>query len=59
MPVVNSRTENQLVGAVLRAEVLGMLSEAIATKGQSTNTPSERPLNQDQKEGKPAQNGGE
>jgi len=59
VPVVNSRTENQLVGAVLRAEVLGMLSEAIATKGQSTNTPSVRTLNQDQKEGKPAQNGGE
>jgi CBS domain-containing protein len=59
VPVVNSRTENQLVGAVLRAEVLGMLSEAIAAKGQPIDMPSERPLNQDQKEGKPAQNGGE
>lgn len=35
IPVVNSLTEYRLIGAVLRAEVLGMLSEAIATRGQS------------------------
>jgi CIC family chloride channel protein len=35
VPVVNSLTENRLVGAVVRAEVLGLLSEAIATKGQN------------------------
>lgn len=39
VPVVNSRAENRLVGAVLRAEVLGMLSEAIAAKGQPVNHP--------------------
>ncbi len=59
VPVVNSRTENRLVGAVLRAEVLGMLSEAIAIKGQAANPSSGHPSNQDQQEGKPAQNGGE
>jgi len=37
VPVVNSRLENRLIGAVLRAEVLGMLSEAIAAKGQPVN----------------------
>jgi chloride channel protein, CIC family len=41
VPVVNSRTENRLVGAVLRAEVLGMLSEAIATKGQPVEPTAE------------------
>jgi CIC family chloride channel protein len=30
IPVVNSRKENRLVGAVVRGEVLGLLSEAIA-----------------------------
>jgi len=40
VPVVNSLTENRLVGAVVRAEVLGLLSEAIAAKGQ-TKAPSE------------------
>jgi chloride channel protein, CIC family len=35
VPVVNSLTENRLVGAVVRAEVLGLLSEAIAAKGQN------------------------
>ena len=34
VPVVNSRSENRLVGAVVRAEVLGLLSEAIATKAE-------------------------
>jgi CIC family chloride channel protein len=32
VPVVNSLSENRLVGSVVRAEVLGLLSEAIATK---------------------------
>lgn len=41
IPVVNSRTENRLVGAVLRAEALGLLSEAIATKGAQTQPPAE------------------
>jgi CIC family chloride channel protein len=35
VPVVNSLSENRLVGAVVRAEVLGLLSEAIAAKGQA------------------------
>jgi CIC family chloride channel protein len=38
VPVVNSRTENRLVGAVLRAEVLGLLSEAIASRGDQAKT---------------------
>ncbi len=33
VPVVNSRRENRLVGAVARTEVLGLLSQAIAAKG--------------------------
>jgi len=41
IPVVNSRTENRLVGAVLRAEALGLLSEAIATRGVQTTPPAE------------------
>ena len=41
IPVVNSLTENRLVGAVVRAEVLGLLSEAIATKGQQMKAPTE------------------
>ncbi len=40
VPVVNSLSENRLVGAVVRAEVLGLLSEAIAAKGQA-KAPSE------------------
>ncbi|MDB6124770.1 MAG: clcB [Pedosphaera sp.] len=40
VPVVNSLTENRLVGAVVRAEVLGLLSEAIAARSQ-TKAPSE------------------
>jgi chloride channel protein, CIC family len=40
IPVVNSLTENRLVGAIARAEVLGLLSEAIAAKGQ-TKAPAE------------------
>ncbi|EEF61864.1 ClcB-like voltage-gated chloride channel protein [Pedosphaera parvula] len=40
VPVVNSLSENRLVGAIVRAEVLGLLSEAIAARGQSKG-PSE------------------
>ncbi len=41
VPVVNSRKENRLVGTVLRAEVLGLLSEAIASKGTQSKPPAE------------------
>jgi CIC family chloride channel protein len=41
VPVVNSRNENRLVGAVLRAEALGLLSEAIAARGAQTKPPTE------------------
>ncbi len=50
VPVVNSRTENRLVGAVIRAEVLGLLSEAIAVHGQSASAPAELSLKEDQKD---------
>ena len=46
VPVVNSRTENRLVGAIVRAEVLGLLSEAIAAKGTQTKGPAELSSNQ-------------
>jgi CIC family chloride channel protein len=39
VPVVNSLTENRLVGAVLRAEVLGLLSQAIAARTGATSPP--------------------
>jgi CIC family chloride channel protein len=35
IPVVNSLTENRLVGALVRAEVLGLFSEAIARSSRS------------------------
>ena len=41
IPVVNSLSENRLVGSVVRAEVLGLLSEAIAAKGQQMKPPTE------------------
>ncbi|HWF19425.1 MAG TPA: ClcB-like voltage-gated chloride channel protein, partial [Verrucomicrobiae bacterium] len=41
VPVVNSHSENRLVGAVVRAEVLGLLSEAIATKAEPIKPPEE------------------
>ena len=44
VPVVNSRTENRLIGAVVRAEVLGLLSEAIAARGEQTPKPRELSL---------------
>jgi predicted transcriptional regulator len=40
VPVVNSQSENRLVGSVARAEVLGLLSEAIATNAEQ-NKPRE------------------
>ncbi len=51
VPVVNSRSENRLVGAVVRAEVLGLLSEAIATKAEPVRLPTEVSSAKDQKEG--------
>jgi CIC family chloride channel protein len=59
VPVVNSRSENRLVGAVVRAEVLGLLSEAIAAKGQQSNPPAELSLEQDQQKREPAQKSGD
>jgi chloride channel protein, CIC family len=41
VPVVNSRIENRLVGAIIRAEALGLLSEAIAARGKQTQTPAQ------------------
>lgn len=41
VPVVNSYSENRLVGAVVRAEVLGLLSEAIAAKAEPIKPPTE------------------
>jgi CBS domain-containing protein len=40
IPVVNTLSENRLVGAVVRAEVLGLLSEAIAASGKQTKPPT-------------------
>jgi CIC family chloride channel protein len=51
VPVVNSRGENRLIGAVVRAEVLGLLSEAIASRGTQTPKPRELSLENDQKQG--------
>lgn len=38
IPVVNSAAEMRLVGSVVRAEVLGLLSEAISPKGEGEET---------------------
>ena len=38
IPVVNTFKENRLVGAVVRAEALGFLSEAIAASGPTTKS---------------------
>ena len=58
VPVVNSRTDNQLVGAVARAEVLGLLSEAISARGDQTAPPAElSPAKQQKEGGAAAQNG--
>jgi CIC family chloride channel protein len=54
VPVVNSRSENRLVGAVGRAEVLGLLSEAIALKSR----PAATALKEDEKNGESAKEGG-
>jgi len=57
VPVVNSRTENRLVGAVVRAEVLGILSEAIAVR-QQASPPGELSLEENRKDGdSPKHNG--
>jgi len=36
VPVINSTTENQLVGSLSRAEALAIFSEAIAEKSKPT-----------------------
>ncbi len=59
VPVVNSLTENRLVGAVVRAEVLGMLSEAIAEQGQPASPPAELSLKKDQPDGQIPQHNGQ
>ena len=59
VPVVNSRTDNQLVGAVVRAEVLGLLSEAISARGDQTAPPAELSPAKQQKEGSAAAQNGE
>jgi CBS domain-containing protein len=41
VPVVNSQSENRLVGSVARTEVLGLLSEAIAAKAEPIKPPTE------------------
>jgi chloride channel protein, CIC family len=58
VPVVNSRSENRLVGALGRAEVLGLLSEAIALKSNPVKSPPAGALNHDQKNGEAADKGG-
>jgi CIC family chloride channel protein len=55
VPVVNSRSENRLIGAVGRAEALGLLSEAIAIKSQ----PSATALKEDKQNGEAAKEGGD
>ncbi len=57
IPVVNSRTENRLVGAVVRAEALGLLSEAIASKAEVTGAASPPP-SKDNQQGHTAANRG-
>jgi chloride channel protein, CIC family len=59
VPVVNSHTENRLVGAVVRAEVLGLLSEAIAIKSQPASPPAELSLPQNAQNGQPAEKSGQ
>ena len=39
VPVVNSHRENRLIGSVARAEVLGLLSEAMAAGGEAKGRP--------------------
>jgi CIC family chloride channel protein len=59
VPVVNSRTENRLVGAVLRAEVLGLLSQAIAAKSEPAIQPAEAPSQENGQKGDAAQDNGQ
>jgi CIC family chloride channel protein len=58
VPVVNSRSENRLIGAVGRAEVLGLLSEAIALKSKPVALPAATVLKEDQKDGEGPEDGG-
>jgi CIC family chloride channel protein len=58
VPVVNSRSENRLIGAVGRAEVLGLLSEAIALKSKPVALPAATVLKEDQKDGESPEEGG-
>ena len=58
VPVVNSRSENRLIGAVGRAEVLGLLSEAIALKSKPVATPAATALKEDKKDGEGPKEGG-
>jgi CIC family chloride channel protein len=58
VPVVNSRSKNQLVGAVGRAEVLGLLSEAIALKSAPTNSPEAAGSNNNKEGGDAPKEGG-
>lgn len=57
VPVVNSRSENRLVGALGRAEVLGLLSEAIALKTNPGQSPAPDTLNENKKNGQAAKDG--
>ncbi len=59
VPVVNTRSENRLVGAVARAEVLGLLSEAIASKWRPTDSPVESALKEDQQNSEATKQGGD
>ncbi len=59
VPVVNSRSENRLVGAVGRAEVLGLLSEAIALKSKPVASPAAAMLKEDEKDGEGSKDGGD
>jgi chloride channel protein, CIC family len=59
VPVVNSRSENRLVGALGRSEVLGMLSEAIALRTNPGQSPATSALNEDKKNGEAAKDSGD
>jgi CBS domain-containing protein len=42
IPVVNNATERKLIGRLVRADALGLLSEAIASGGQSRGSSTGR-----------------
>ena len=58
VPVVNSRSENRLIGAVGRAEVLGLLSEAIALKSRPAAASPATALDENKKDGEGTKDGG-